>query len=190
MKYALPRWKSLRKNGFAATKMSDIAARAGVSRPTLYLYFSNKEAIFKTLVQENIVPLIVGLGAGVDKYDGPARALLEQILRNIFAHMLNPKVAPILRMLITEGAQFPELTEFYKAELVDPGRKMLARVLEQGVRAGEFRKETATLDPRLLLAPALLGVIWDMLFGHLEKMDIQGLLDSHFEVIFRGISSP
>ena len=46
------------EKGFAATRLEDVASRAGVSKGTLYLYFENKDALFKAVVQEGIIPVI------------------------------------------------------------------------------------------------------------------------------------
>ncbi len=175
--------------GFAATNMSDIATRARVSRPTLYRYYPNKEAIFEALICEKMGPMIAEIRVGLDQFDGTASALLEHVLRRFFAQASSPEVSRIIRLMITEGPQFPELAAFYKAELVDPGRMALTRILERGVQTKEFRASVTCMDPRVFLAPALLAVVWASLFGTQEPMDMQNLIDSHVALAIRGVAA-
>ncbi len=176
-------------NGFAATRMSDIAARAGVSRPTLYLYFTNKEAIFVALVREHVGPMVAEAGAQLDSFEGSAKDLLSQVLRRFFSHVTRPAVTRILRLVIAEGPQFPELTDLYFSEVIEPGRSILGRVLKNGADRGEFRTSAASLDARLLVAPALMAVIWNATFSKQEPLDLQSLVDDHIAVVLTGIAA-
>lgn len=176
-------------NGFAATRMSDIAARAGVSRPTLYLYFTNKEAIFEALVREHVGPMVAEAGAQLESFEGTAKDLLSQVLRHFFSHVTRPEVTRILRLVISEGPQFPDLTDLYFAEVIEPGRAILGRLLKKGADRGEFRASAADLDPRLLVAPALMAVIWNATFSNQEPLDLQSLVDDHIAVVLTGVAT-
>ena len=46
------------ERGYAATRLEDVAKRAGVSKGTLYLYFDSKEELFKAVVREGLVPAL------------------------------------------------------------------------------------------------------------------------------------
>ncbi len=65
----------------------------------------------------------------------------------------------------------------------------MSQILQRGVQTGEFRAEAADLDPRVLIAPALLAVIWAPLFGAQDPLDMQKLTSGHIEVLMRGLAA-
>ena len=76
------------EKGFAATRMDDIASRAGVTKGTIYLYFDSKEEVFKSLVRESIGTTLSSVVENAGAFEGSARALLELVLRTVGRFML------------------------------------------------------------------------------------------------------
>src|ERR1700722_1995912 len=107
--------------GFAAARMEDIAARAGVTKGTLYLYFTSKDELFKSLVRESIGAVIAARQAEADLFQGSAAELLAGVLRfmGFFARTSDRAVLP--KIMMSEAGNFPELVRFYRAEVVDRG---------------------------------------------------------------------
>jgi TetR/AcrR family transcriptional regulator len=94
----------------------------------------------------------------------------------------------LLRVLLAEGARFPDLVQAYRQGVVDRGMAALQGVLARGVARGELRAEAATLDPRLVIAPAVLTAVWQMLFGGLEKAQARALLAAQVDLLLRGLA--
>ena len=126
--------------GFAATKLEDVARRAGVTKGTIYLYFENKEALFKALVRETIVPVIEQGEALAKSFTGSARDLFEQLIREYFRLVGDTSLSGIPRLMIAEARNFPQLARFYYEEVITRGHRLMGGVLERGIKAGEFRK--------------------------------------------------
>src|SRR5438094_8927772 len=120
--------------GFAATKLEDVARRAGVTKGTIYLYFENKEALFKALVRETIVPVIEQGEALAKSFTGSARDLFEQLVREYWRLVGETALAGIPKLMMAEAATFPELTRFYYDEVVVRGQRLMAGVIERGVK--------------------------------------------------------
>src|SRR6059036_4112917 len=109
--------------GFAATKLEDVARRAGVTKGTIYLYFANKEALFKALIRETIVQVIAQGEALAQSFTGSARELLERLVREYWRLVGETSLAGIPKLMMAEAATFPELTRFYYDEVVARGHR-------------------------------------------------------------------
>src|SRR6266571_9050169 len=106
------------ERGFAATKLDDVARKAGVTKGTVYLYFESKEALFKAIVRETIVPVIAQGEALARSFTGSARALVERLVREYWRLVGETALAGIPKLMMAEAATFPELTRFYYDEVV------------------------------------------------------------------------
>jgi len=177
--------------GFAAARMEDIARAAGVTKGTIYLYFENKEAVFKSLVREEIGRTLGTVTADVAIFEGSARFLLRLVMTTMFAVLIDSDKVVLPKIVIAESANFPWLAEFYRFEVIERGLGLLTGLIQRGIDRGEFR---ADLPPqhiaRLCIAPALLSAIWRVTFSHLdpEPYDFKGLIATHLDVLFRGLA--
>jgi len=176
--------------GFAAARMEDIAARAGVTKGTLYLYFDGKEELFKTLVRESIGVAIAGRQADADAFEGPATDLLATVLRFIghFARKSDRAILP--KIVLAEAGNFPELVRFYRTEVVDRGMALLSSIIARGIARGEFRVVDPQHAARLAIAPMLLVVFWRASFAHQDSApyDMEGLIETHIGVLLKGLA--
>jgi AcrR family transcriptional regulator len=182
--------KVFAEKGFAGTRMEDIAARAGVTKGTIYLYFENKEAVFKTLVRESIGATLAGVIENVRNFQGPARDMLRMAL-GAMAHLLTTSDRVVLpKIIIAESGNFPELARFYRDEVIEKGLSLMSGLIERGIAQGEFRTVPVQHAVRLCIAPVLLGAIWRTTFARFdpEPYDYQGLVDTHLDVLFRGLA--
>ena len=175
------------ERSFAKTSMSDIAKQAGVSRPTLYLYYESKEEIFSALIEDRLASVVQGQPKMSSGAQIPAKEQLELALRMIITHVNKPEVAPLLRLLITEGPFFPELLAAYKEKLVDPGQRLLKGLVHRGVYEGEFGEHALALDPKVLVSPALMSVVWSSLFMQSDPIDTDKLIESYLSVLMPGL---
>ena len=176
--------------GFAATKLEDVAHRAGVTKGTIYLYYENKEALFKALVRETIVPVIAKGEALAHSFTGTARDLFEQLIREYFRLVGDTPLSGIPRLMIAEAGNFPELARFYYEEVVTRGHRLMAGVLERGMKAGEFRRVNVAVATKLAMAPLMHAVVARKAFAACmpEGFDVAKYLDTHIDLYLHGIS--
>src|SRR5581483_10680137 len=127
------------EHGFARAKLEDVAARAGVSKGTLYLYFDSKETLFRAMVRAKLVAAVQEGRAFVESFQGSSRDLLVAFIKRMYAVLREPRLSRITTLVQSELASFPELARFYFDEVSLPARRLLASSLERGVASGEFR---------------------------------------------------
>jgi AcrR family transcriptional regulator len=169
--------------GFAAARLEDIAARAGVGKGTIYLHFKDKEALFQELVRTSIVPLVGRLGAPPSA-DTSARKLFETFIEMFVREVYQSPRGDIIRLVIAEGSRFPALAEFYYREVVSRGVAGMQMLIQYGISRGEVRNAEIIKHPQLVVAPALVAVIWQGLFGKLAPLDVKAMLAVHVDLIF------
>jgi AcrR family transcriptional regulator len=180
------------EKGFAGTRMDDIAARCGVAKGTVYLYYPSKQAIFEALVTQNLLPHLEGLRA-LAQPQQPTSAVLR--LRGILAlfgtFLADPHGVAIPKLVMAEAGNFPEMARFYRREVVGRAVGLLSGVLSDGVQAGEFRPLDAQMTARLFVAPLLMAAIWQTTFTPIETepMPVGDLLTLHGELFLRAIAA-
>jgi AcrR family transcriptional regulator len=179
------------ERGYAATRMDDIAARAGVTKGTIYLYFESKDAVFRSLVQESIGSTIANLASDASHFEGSSAALLRMILQGIGRFIRESDRVVLPKIFIAEAGNFPGLTEFYRREVVDRGLGLLQSVIVRGIERGEFRAIAPEHAARLCIAPLLLAAFWRTTFARLDEApyDLEGLIDTHIETLLRGLAA-
>lgn len=180
------------EKGFAATRMEEIARRAGVAKGTFYLYFPSKQAVFEALVRENILPRLEAMETAGAAPGLGAADRLRAILASVSLLIGNPRLAAIPKLVMAEAGNFPDMTRFYRREVVDRGLRLLSGILRDGVAAGEFRPMAdAEITARLFVAPVLLAAIWRTSFAAVEEqpLSVDTLLSTHAELFLRSIQA-
>ena len=183
--------KVFAKKGFAGARMEDIARRAGVTKGTIYLYFENKEAVFKTLVRDSIGATLAAVTANARDFEGSAKDLLRFALGAMGDLLIAGDRVVLPKIIIAESGNFPELARFYREEIIDKGLALMSGLIERGVAQGEFRNLPTQHVVRLCIAPVLLGAMWRATFAQFDTRpyDYRGLIDTHLDVLFRGLES-
>jgi AcrR family transcriptional regulator len=179
------------EKGYAATRMDDIAQRAGVTKGTIYLYFQSKDAVFRSLVQESIGATIEGVAAAAANFEGSAADLLRMVLRGVGAFARTGDRVVLPKIIIAEAGNFPALAEFYRHEVIDRGLGVLASVIARGIARGEFRAVVPEHAARLCIGPILVAVFWRTTFGRFDTVpyDLDGLIETHIDVLLRGLAA-
>jgi len=179
------------ERGFAAAKLADVARRAGVTKGTLYLYFDSKEALFKAVVRETIVPVIAQGEALARSFTGSARELLEWLVREYWRLVGETALAGIPKLMMAEAATFPELTRFYYEEVVTRGHRLMAGVIERGIENGEFRPVDVKVAAKLAMSPLMHAVVAKRAFALCmpEGFNVQTYLDTHIDLYLHGIAN-
>jgi AcrR family transcriptional regulator len=175
--------------GFADTRLDDVARRAGVAKGTIYLYFSDKESLFQDLVRTRLSPLIGTIEAAAVR-ELPIRALAELIITTFVEDIYGTRRKDVIRLIISEGTRFPELAKFYYSEVIGRVLPMLRQRLRVAVERGELGNDALARFPQLLVAPALMAILWNGLFGRFEPLDVGALMRAHLALLFndRGAS--
>lgn len=180
------------EKGFAGTRLDDVAARAGVSKGTLYLYFDSKEALFKAVIQEGIVPILEE-GAGlVDSFEGSAGELLCLLISEWWQRIGNTHLGGVPKLIISEARNFPELAVYYHDAVIMRGRNLMRRTLQRGIASGEFRAVDIETAIDVIFAPVLMMVIWRYSLGACcgKAHDPQVYLQTHLDLALRGLMVP
>jgi len=175
-------------HGYAAARLEDVARRCGIAKGTIYLYFKDKQGLFRAVVRSMIRPVFDQLIPFVEKFSGSAEELLCELQARHYAHVVrNERARAILRLLIAEGGQFPQLSEIFYREIIEPGVSALRQVLEKGEASGEFRKTTTKDFPQILVAPGLLAVMWILILGERYRFDLDSYMSAHRDFVLRSL---
>jgi AcrR family transcriptional regulator len=169
--------------GFAATRLDDVAKRAGVAKGTIYLHFKDKEALFQELVRTALVPLI-GRLMTPPVAGGSARGMVEAFAETFVREVVETRRGDIVRLIMAEGARFPSLAEFYYSEVVERGMRGMRTLIEYGIARGEIDNQALLGFPQIVVAPAMVAVIWQGLFGKHAPLDAMAMLKVHIDLIF------
>ncbi len=148
------------EKGFAATRLEDVALSAGVSKGTLYLYFDSKEALFKAVIQEGIVPVVAENEAIAAQHSGSSFDLLEKLLGNWWSKIGQTRLAGIPKLMVAESRNFPDVALFYYENVIKRGRALVGAALERGMASGEFRRMDVETTIDVIIAPILMLLIW------------------------------
>ncbi|MEY9127942.1 AcrR family transcriptional regulator [Bradyrhizobium yuanmingense] len=169
--------------GFAATRLDDIAKRAGVAKGTIYLHFKDKESMFEELVRIVIVPVVARLTT-LPPPAGSVRDLIETFAGNFLKEVIGTRRGDLVRLIVAEGPRFPSVADFYYREVVSRGITAMRALIELGIARGEIRQKDLARYPQILVAPAMIAVIWQSLFARHAPLDAQEMLRVHLDLIF------
>jgi AcrR family transcriptional regulator len=169
--------------GFTATRLDDVAKRAGVAKGTIYLHFKDKESMFEELIRTALVPLIGQLhtpppiGASI-------RDAVEAFARTFIQEVASTRRGDIVRLIVAEGPRFPAIADFYYREVVSRGLAGMRALIELAVARGEIQQKDLARFPQILVAPAIIAVIWQSLFSRHAPLDAIEMFRVHLDLVF------
>ena len=169
--------------GFAATRLDDVARRARIAKGTIYLYFRDKESLFQELVRTMLSPL-VGTIEAAPLREVPIRAVAEMIVDVFVREIYGTRRKDVIRLIISEGPRFPKLAEIYYREVIARVLPVIRARLALAVERRELSRDALARFPQLLVAPALVAIIWSGLFGRFAPLDIRDLMRAHLDLLF------
>ncbi len=180
------------ERGYAATRLDDVAARAGVSKGTLYLYFANKEDLFKAVIRENMVSV---LGEGqdmIDGYEGHTADLFREIVLAWWERIGSTKLSGITKLMLAEASNFPEVAQFYHDEVIMRGNAVITALLARGVARGEFREVETEQIVNVVSAALMMLLVWKHSFSHCrpEPIAAENYLNSFIDLFLNGVLKP
>ena len=189
--------KEFRAKGFKGARIEDIAKHAGLSKGTVYLYFSSKEDMLKALVRRTVVPIAENLKVLATRLSGEAEKksaseILKAMVGFIGGRLSQQKVHSLPLLIISESGNFPEIAQFYRDEVVSKAMGALATVIERGVEEGEFKAVNPHLAIRSLMGAFIMQVIWNGVFARDDdpELPMMDLVNTHFDIFLNGICVP
>lgn len=179
------------ERGFAATKLDDVAAQAGVSKGTLYLYFGSKEALFKAVIEQGILPVMAEGEAMLAQHDGDARSLLQALFLRWWELIGATRLGGIPKLMISEAGNFPDVAQYYYENVIVRGRNLMRQVLERGIAAGEFRALDIESTIDVSFAPVLMLTIWRYSLAPCGcgKQEPEIYLRTHLDLLLNGLEN-
>ena len=180
------------EKGFSATRVEEVAAKAGVSKGTLFLYFPSKEDLFKAVVRENVVHPVTQGAAEVAQFAGDTGALLEWMMLQWWHRYGSTKASGISKLVMSEANNFPDLARFFQEEVISPGHAMVRAVLQRGMDRSEFRAIHLDLAVHSVITPLLFLIMWKHSMGpccpQTEQIDPEAFITQHARLLVRGLS--
>lgn len=175
------------EHGFAATRITDIARRAGVAKGTVYLYFETKQAIFHAASETTLCGTMEQIDGLIEDFAGPTDMLLQMIITKVYSNIVQSDARVTLRIIIGEGHLFPELRKYHYDTAIRRSVALLDKVVQRGIDRGEFRNCLAREYPRVIMAPAMMAAIWSMCFEEFEPTDLDRYMTAHIDLIMNGL---
>ena len=180
------------EKGFAATRVEEVAARAGVSKGTLFLYFASKEELFKAVVRENASRHLAEALRQLGGFAGASSDLLREFVRRGWLLYGGTPAAGLTKLMLSEAAHFPELAQWFQDEVVQPSHELLRRIVQRGIERGEFRPVDVPRAVHLIVAPLVQMVTWRLTLGHCcpytHEDQPMALIDLHADLLIRGLT--
>ncbi len=177
------------EKGFAATRLDDVALRAGLSKAAIYLYFDDKTALFQGVVRQAVAANLGTVEAMLKAHRGPVAELLPRILEFMAGRIDQSPIAAVAKLVISESRAFPEIGRFYLKEVIGRGLPLLEGLIVRGMEQGEFRLVDPAMTVRSIVGAMLLAGIWRTVFEPIgaDKLDIKALARHHADLMLHAL---
>ena len=180
------------EKGFAATRSEEVASRAGVSKGTLYLYYPSKEELLKEVIRHNVVNQIAEGMEIVRAFEGSSSDLLAYVLHLWWERVGETRASGILKLMMSEVRNFPEIAQFWVDEVISPAHRMIAEIVQGGIDRGEFPVHDIENAVHALVAPLLFLVMnkhsLDACAGS-AKFDPKAVIEAQVDLVLHGLQS-
>jgi AcrR family transcriptional regulator len=182
------------EKGFSAARSDEVAARAGVSKGTLYLYFPSKEELFKAVVRTKLSALIAEGQLIADRFEGNSSQLLRLLMHTWWQRVGDTGAGGIFKIIVSEVRNFPELAQFYTDEVIVPAHRLISGTLQRGIDRGEFRAVPVDEATHALIAPMLFLALHKHSVGACPvlgpHMNPSSLIDTQIDLMLHGLALP
>jgi AcrR family transcriptional regulator len=179
------------EKGFAATRSEEVAARAGVSKGTLFLYFPTKEELFKAVVRENMSGRFAEWQEEFAAFEGSTADMVRYCMRVWWERIGATRASGITKLMISEARNFPELAAFYQQEVIRPGTDLVRRILQRGIARGEFRPVDVDYAVFGIVAPMIFLIMMKHSLGACAPQDYaldpQRYVEIQTELLLHGL---
>jgi AcrR family transcriptional regulator len=177
------------EKGFASARTEDIAARAGISKGALYLYFPTKEDLFRAVVRDAVVPNVEAFQARIAGSDEPFAAQLRMFLPSFAELVAHSQLGAVAKMVIGESGNFPELARVWYENVMSRAIGMLSALIIRGQERGEVRPGDPRTHAFSIMGPMLMSVLWRETFTPIggEPIDLPAIARQHVETVLSGL---
>jgi TetR/AcrR family transcriptional regulator len=179
------------EKGFAATRAEEVAAHAGVSKGTLFLYFQSKEELFKAVVRETLAGRFETWSIEIKLFEGSTADMLRYAMNEWWKHLGATKASGISKLMMSEACNFPELAEFYHQEVIVPGQKLIETILQRGIDQGEFTVTDMRYAVLGVMAPMVFLINWKhslgMCTGLNYPIDPDQYINNQLQIMLQGL---
>ena len=177
------------EQGFAATRLEDVAQRAGVSKATIYRYFENKEALFEAVVREAITPRFDEAELLLDAFEGSSSDMLRMLF-NVLRAGIDGPFPHMIKLVLTESRNFPALANLWADMVITRGMQLVSRIIQRGIDRGEFRSVDSAATAPVVAAPFLLMALWKQTLSDTSfQLDQQRLIEAHIDLLLAGLAA-
>lgn len=177
------------EKGYAATKVEEVAALAGVSKGTLFLYFATKQDLFKAVIRTNLVDHFPVWNQEFDSFQGSTAEMLAYAMQSWWERIGNTRASGITKLVGSEGSNFPEVVQFYEAEVMRPGRALFKAILQRGIDRSEFRPMDTETAVYSLVSTIFFLSMWRHSLSPCDSpstLNPQAFLQSHVHALIHG----
>jgi AcrR family transcriptional regulator len=180
------------EKGFAATRVDDIARRAGLSKGAVYLYFPSKEAVLEALVRRAIIPIADTALDALRDYEGDPRLVISMVIKMVGQRFGDPRIIAVPKVVFREVLGFPHLAEMYRVEVLDKVLPVIGGLIRRGIDQGYLRQVDPELTIRSIIGPLMLHLLLAEVFGVTPEggLHFDKLVDNHLSILFDGLSAP
>jgi AcrR family transcriptional regulator len=175
--------------GFTATKLDDVAVRAGIGKGTIYLYFDSKESLFEEVIRKNMLPVLEEASRNAAEFKGSAVELLTMHFRAMYEALHRDKMPQLVAMIMGEASRFPDMAEFFYNEVVSHNKEMVSSLIRKGIDSGEFRDSFPVNFTQILIAPAIISALWRLQFEAHSPLDLDAYAEAHIDFVLRGLKA-
>jgi len=180
------------EKGFAGARIEEIARRAGVSKGTVYLYFETKSDLFRAVVHDAITPNIEEVKRTILALDLPFPDILRLLLPRFAQLVTELPVGAVVKMVVGESRNFPELAKVWHDEVVQQGVGLLSALIERAQARGEGRPGDPRTHAFSIMGPMLMGLLWRETFTPVggAEIDLPAIARQHAETVLGGLLVP
>ncbi len=179
------------EKGFAATRAEEVAARAGVSKGTLYLYYPSKEELLKAVISHNLSARIAEGAVRAADYEGSAASLMRGILTDWWGDLYDSPAAGVFKLVITEVRNFPDIAEYYASQVINPAHELMGGIVRRGIALGEFRAVDVDNAVHSLVLPLVMICLHRHSLGACPldwHLDGRNFIAQHVDLVLQGLS--
>jgi AcrR family transcriptional regulator len=177
------------ERGFKATRLEDVASRAGLSKAAIYLYFKDKTSLLMAIVQATAGANINIAGSMIAQHQGPVAPLLQQLLGFMAGRIDQSRMPDLMKLVISESRAYPEIGRFYLDNVIGQALPLFQSLIERGIATGEFRAVDPRLTVKCIVGPLVLAALWKSVFVPIgaEPINIEDLVRHHADFILRAL---
>jgi AcrR family transcriptional regulator len=184
-------FEAFAERGFAATRMEDVAARAGVTKGAIYFYFETKERLFEDMVENFSQGMLAGAEAMLAAAQGNCAEKLRAFLHYMYRVCAQDRYArEIIRFMVSDGKCFPDLVAKHYRDFKAPAMRLVSDLLSRGAANGEFRPEIVRQGAEIVIAPAVHLMLMRLIFDQTLEIDEDAYIAAHIDLLLNGLLTP